>query len=506
MFQLIKAMTKGDRRNFKLFAQLQEGDKKYIQLFDAIEKQEEYDERLLLQQFEGERFTNQFSVAKNYLYRYILKTLHVFQKDPYSDLMTLVHQVRILMSKNLYEQAHKLLRKAIHQAEAVESFTSLLELYQMEREIYHFSQKMGEYSVFVKDIQDKEKEAQQKLINLSSYIHIQDQTKLIIKRIREAKGKKGAAPFQEIWDNPLIQSDQSAISIRAKIKRLSLMEECAANEGRYAESLKHSIAIVELFEQNEAIRETDNLLYLLELSNLSIHYYQNKLTDKAFATLDKLRNATFISQQEEIRLFEKTAQITLVMAIEQGNMEEGKKAAQNIEETLQNLDGKIRKSAEMVLYFNLTYFWLMAGNYSEGLRWSNRFLNEPRQELQGDQTSMARVLNAILHYELGHYDLLEYTIKSAFRFIYKHDRLFKFETLALRTIKRLTEATEESGKREILLEAEKELKEVVKDPYELRSSNMFDFGSWLAAKINHTRFVDEKRKTSHIAQKEKVSK
>lgn len=503
LFQLIKAMTKGDRRNFKLFAQLQDGDKKYIQLFDAIEKQEDYDEKLLLQQFEGERFTNQFSVAKNYLYRYILKTLHIFQKDPQAELMTLVHQVRILMSKNLFDQAHKLLRKAMHQAESMEAFHSQLELLQMEREIYVFSQKMGEYALFIKDIQEKETLAQQKLINLSSYVHIHDDSKIILKKTRETRSAKNEAPFSEILNHPLIQDPQKAISVRAKIKRLSIMEECALNEGRLQESLQHSIDIIRLYEENDTIREVENLFYLLELSNQSIHYYQNQLFDSAFATLRKLREATYMSQQEEIRLFEKTAQITLVMAIEQGNIEEGLRAAQNIEESLKNLDGKIRKSAEMTLFFHLSSFWLLAGNCSEALRWINRFLNEPRSELATDYQCMARVLNVILHYELGHFDLLEYTIKSAFRFIYKHDRLFQFETLALKTVKKLTEATDETTKREILNASLSDLGTVLQDPYELRASYLFDLEGWMSAKLNRTTFLNQKQKTSLL--KEKVS-
>ena len=52
LFRLIKALSKGDRRNFKLFAQLQDGDKQYIKLFDAIDRQSEYDEEKLLKQFD----------------------------------------------------------------------------------------------------------------------------------------------------------------------------------------------------------------------------------------------------------------------------------------------------------------------------------------------------------------------------------------------------------------------------------------------------------------------
>jgi len=50
LFDLIKTLTKSEKRYIKLFFKLQEGDKKYEQLFDAIHKQNEYDERKIKEQ------------------------------------------------------------------------------------------------------------------------------------------------------------------------------------------------------------------------------------------------------------------------------------------------------------------------------------------------------------------------------------------------------------------------------------------------------------------------
>ena len=47
LFQLIKSLEKGEKRNFKLYVKRNSGseDLKIVQLFDALDKMEEYDEK-----------------------------------------------------------------------------------------------------------------------------------------------------------------------------------------------------------------------------------------------------------------------------------------------------------------------------------------------------------------------------------------------------------------------------------------------------------------------------
>mgnify|MGYP000023314336 CR=1 FL=1 len=51
LFQLIKSLTKSEKRYFKLSSSLQSGEKNYMKLFDIIEIQDEYDEPAIKQKF-----------------------------------------------------------------------------------------------------------------------------------------------------------------------------------------------------------------------------------------------------------------------------------------------------------------------------------------------------------------------------------------------------------------------------------------------------------------------
>ena len=60
LFQLIKSLGKGEKRNFKLYVQRNTANPelKVIQLFDALDRMEEYDEVQLLKKNQNENFPN----------------------------------------------------------------------------------------------------------------------------------------------------------------------------------------------------------------------------------------------------------------------------------------------------------------------------------------------------------------------------------------------------------------------------------------------------------------
>ncbi|MGZ6540063.1 MAG: hypothetical protein ACXVEB_16925, partial [Bacteroidia bacterium] len=80
LFQLIKSLNKSEKRYFNLYASRHTiGEKNnYIILFEAIDKQSEYDEELILKQFKKETFVNKFSIAKSRLYDVVLDSLTAF--------------------------------------------------------------------------------------------------------------------------------------------------------------------------------------------------------------------------------------------------------------------------------------------------------------------------------------------------------------------------------------------------------------------------------------------
>ncbi|HSK14527.1 MAG TPA: hypothetical protein VK907_15000, partial [Phnomibacter sp.] len=112
LFQLIRSLGKGEKRNFKLYAQRHGAttDRKTIILFDALDQMGEYDEEVLLRKHKQITKT-QLSNLKAALYKQILSSLRLIKEEDNVDLRLheLMDHARILYNKGLYLQALKAL-------------------------------------------------------------------------------------------------------------------------------------------------------------------------------------------------------------------------------------------------------------------------------------------------------------------------------------------------------------------------------------------------------------
>lgn len=116
LHELIKSLTKSEKRYFKIYSSRHTigEENNYIQLFDYIEQQEEYNEEILFQHFKGAAFLNKFSITKNRLYDSVIKALDAYHANNSleAQLYKQLHASTILYDKGLYKQSLKLLLSA----------------------------------------------------------------------------------------------------------------------------------------------------------------------------------------------------------------------------------------------------------------------------------------------------------------------------------------------------------------------------------------------------------
>src|SRR5262245_50347315 len=110
LFQLIKSLEKSEKRNFKLYVKRNSAseDLKIVQVFDALDKMETYDENWLLKKYKSIK-KQQLSNIKAHLYRQILSSLRLIKDEDNIDIQ--LHEqmdfARILYNKGLYLQSLK---------------------------------------------------------------------------------------------------------------------------------------------------------------------------------------------------------------------------------------------------------------------------------------------------------------------------------------------------------------------------------------------------------------
>jgi len=138
VFLLIQSLEKSEKRNFKLYVKRNSGtaNLKVIQLFDALEKMEVYDETLLLRKARSIK-KEQLSNLKAHLYRLILSSLRLLKHE---DNITLqlneqMDFARILYNKGLYIQSLKILERSKEIAKAHQQITYLQQILFFEKKI-----------------------------------------------------------------------------------------------------------------------------------------------------------------------------------------------------------------------------------------------------------------------------------------------------------------------------------------------------------------------------------
>ena len=138
LFQLIRSLEKSEKRNFKLYIQRNSGNKdlKIIELFDAMDKLEEYDENLLLRKLSSIK-KPQLANVKAHLYKQLLASLRLIKTTESIDLQ--LHEqldyARILYNKGLYHQSLKILEKIKELAVTYHQYSFLIQVISLEKKI-----------------------------------------------------------------------------------------------------------------------------------------------------------------------------------------------------------------------------------------------------------------------------------------------------------------------------------------------------------------------------------
>src|SRR6476469_2461663 len=113
LFQLIHSLQKSEKRNFKLYVNRNSSnnDLKIIQLFNALDAMNEYDEDVLMKKTTSIK-KQQLSNIKAHLYKQVLASLRVLENNNIDiQLHEQLDNARILYNKGLYLQSLKILNK-----------------------------------------------------------------------------------------------------------------------------------------------------------------------------------------------------------------------------------------------------------------------------------------------------------------------------------------------------------------------------------------------------------
>ncbi len=498
IFQLIQSLSRSEKGYFKKFSSthIKGEQNNYILLFDAIEKQKIYDDEALLKQFKEETFAKQLHRVKNYLYNQILKSLRAYHSQISTDgrLKEMLRNIEILYAKGLYKQCESILEKARQIAYKYEKLVRILELIDWERKLIPKEADSEKYSRQLMEIFYEREIILEKQKNLYEYELYYDRIYSLIKANNRARAEWEVETFEKILKSDVFKEEKKALSFNANI----LYWFCHSAYYFAMGELEKSYELVKkrrvLIESRPEFIYDSPTQYINVLSNLltvqnSLFLRHSNLVSKAgfFADLQDLRSISSDSIEINARIFVNSYLHELGYYNNTGNFDAAIKLIPKIEKGLQTYGEKVNRVNQMVFYYYTSYAYFGGEKYQLALRWLNKLLNDTSVKLREDILCFARILNQMIHFELGNIELLEYATRSTYRFLYKKKKLYYHERLIIDFIRKndfnaLTESKEQVAAFSNLKEA---LLSGAEDSIEVNFDERHHFVHWLEGKIEN---------------------
>ncbi|MBR9922390.1 MAG: hypothetical protein GYB31_16255 [Bacteroidetes bacterium] len=495
LYDLIKSLSGSEKRYFKLFVRGDERDNKYLRLFEAIENQDSFEEEALKKEIYGDEpiESRKYSELKSYLYDLVLKSLQQYDEKGSIDarLKAYLLDIRVLFKRSHFGECFERMQKARKIARKYEHFTALLELLQWEKKIAYAQTNIARLDKQLPRIQEEETFylKQQQLI--AHYRNLLLQLLITLRKDASLRSKNQAGSLDDIMSDPLLKKLPKESSYKAKVLYHRIYGVYHYGRQDFKNFFESSKQLLEIMESQSHFLREDVSEYISALYNFIFSCGWLKAYDELEDSLEKLRNVQPITLDDELKVHRQFYMAKFSYCILKGDFEEGLHALNTHQQALKRFpDPSFRKNT-----FFFQYFYILFGNqnYEDALSYLNDWLNMTGNIERRDLQSLARILNLILHYEMGNSLLLDSLLRSTYRYLRKQERIFRYEQLMLNFFRTLGRAAGRSETKEAFLQLKEDLQPLYDLPSEKPMLELFDIRAWVESKIRQKDFSEIKQ-------------
>jgi hypothetical protein len=493
LFNLIKSLSKSEKGYFKKFSALHiiGKENKYLKLFILIDKQKIYNESKLKEAFKDERFIKQLHVAKNYLYKIILKSLNQYHSDSTISIQinNLFNTSMILYRKGLLNESLKLLLKGKMLAYKYEKYESLIQILKLEKQLMIGLQPRDYFDKLISNSVEKTK-VSKRISNIVTFDYDLNKVVVLYNSRRIIRNKEDSKAYDKIMNKPRSQDERYAEEFESKLyfyHKLVNYNLAAADDLKAYDYVKKLASVLESNSEhiNEFTNEYVSVLNTCLVTILFLKKYDE--SDKIIKKLNSLKPLSLILQN---RIRTITLNFMLNKCIRTGEFEMCLKIIPQIEDQLKLMPYESRKFHEEKINYSLSYIYLGLDNCEKALEYINKILDDRYGSTRIDLLSFANILNLIVHYELNSTELLPYIIKNTYRFLLGRKELYNVEREILSFIRRAPDLLTKKQQINAFRDLRENIIRITKDPYERIALDYFDFISWLESKIEGKKFSD----------------
>lgn len=486
LFELIKRMTKQEKIFFQRFAQLSTNnkDKRYLQLFRAIEKQTKRQHKIDSVSLKKE--FKYLSAEKGYLMQNLLKALAFFYEEerPREQVKTWIQQIHVLMDKGLIVACHQLIRKAVRMADEHNLWIDLVALKNIEISLQEPNAEG--LRVLEKLIQEKQAILRQEA-NYDEYIllhykimHWQTQYYFVDTEEKEQK-------FKAIENSELLESIEKAESTFAinqfyfsKNMVLFLKRDFKAWNKEYQEYMAFREGKMHLFGgYNEVVLYSNYLLSCIKVQNY-VEFWKSIQKLERFQNLPTLEAYVFFVLA--VRKLEFYSSI--------GAFEKNRQWIELVEEQLKGYQNKLEIKQKEFLYALLGRAYIELDDYETALKWLSKLYKAAGFAPITAMYLSIRLQIMICYYELNWWSNLESELRAVYRILRQQKLQFDFYIVLMRFFQKVVKAVDLAAYRRALLDLKKEWEILMHNPKENGPFEFFHYIPWLESKLKNQSLYD----------------
>ncbi len=488
LFHLIKRLSKAEKRHFKLSANRNISKKKpiAIQLFVVLDKLNEYNEQKINSTFPKLK-ANTLSNHKSNLYEQLLSSLRLLHhSDPNIRINELISYADVLHTKGLYQQSLKQLTKAKQLATKYHLDILRLEIVEVEKKI--------ETRYVTRSHAQRAKELIRESKELRHQFYFHGTWSDLALSMYDYYLKFGHTKNQEQYDqiSSFFHShmpEQSEIINSETIYVYQCYVWFYYIIQDFVQCYRYTRKWCLLFENNPTLMENEPEMYLRGLHNgLSALFYCDDLNRFRFeleTLMDFIKqNENSFNENQRIQAFIYLETAKLNLFFMEGRFTKGAVYCIEFKKRMDEFESRLDIDRVMVFHYKMASLKFGSADFRGAIQHLNFIINHPNLALKEDIQSFARILNLIAHYELGNDDLIDFQIKSTYRFLLKLSDYQKVQSAIFKFLRQSVYMDRKQLIPEFKI-LRKELLAILEDKYERRPILYLDVISWLESKIEN---------------------
>ncbi len=448
---LIGALSKNEKRYFKLQASIHSGDKTFIYLFDEMVKGETYAPEKLSKKLNISK--PRLAHEKKYLEKALLNSMRTYEQD--NDVKIWLNNqwqaVQVLFNKRQFELALSINEKAMQKAQAYENFIMVIDFLRMKHLLL----------MFLGRIEEASKAEQQRISSIDQFTEAERMLNLL--RSFNTIAMRNGDP--DLLLKKIVKREEFKTTPE-KLKSNSARVHWHAMKGQYyvyvAQDLKASIyhqqCNLKIFEAQPQLIYTLPQTYLNCLNSLSLGYGLLGNYEESLMWAEKLEFETDGHRKDIPANFSSSKNL------------EARSTQVNIHCHQSRYDATLKKIAEIgdeINNLQLGVFVLTKHCQARALFYTGKYDEALRiclelQNINADMNTYMlfnnRLLFVMIHHALKNYSLLPHIVNSVATWAKRHEVRTPGTDAVLRFFRKLETTQSASSKKAFFIQFEKEIK------------------------------------------------